>query len=180
MPAGSRSVRSGLTLLLVVALALPVSGCGFRLRGSETLSAGFPQLQLNLQQPGSEMAVLLRRTLRDAGVTLIEPDPDSFDVNLPLLSIGAEQLTVRPITVTARARAAQYDMQLLLPVSLSAGEIPLLEPEELTVQQVYYENTGNITGTLEEREVIQDEMRRQLINLLLRRLDGLAARQQGS
>jgi len=157
--------------ILLALLLLAVSGCGFSLRGSAALSGNLPELQLNLQQPNSEVARLLRRALQDANVSLGEFTESSANSDIPVLSVGAEQLVVQPITVTARARAAQYDIQIALPVNLIRGEDNLLGPEELTIQQVYYENTGNITGTQEEIEVIQGEMRRALITQLLRRLE---------
>ncbi|MEZ5491470.1 MAG: LPS assembly lipoprotein LptE [Gammaproteobacteria bacterium] len=157
---------------LLVALLLPVlSGCGFSLRGSDALSASLPELQLYLQQPGDEIAGLLRRALQDANVAVTEIDADTVNPGLPVLIVGAEQRRIRPITVTPRARAAQYDIRMTLPVSMIQGENQLLGPEDLIIQQVYYENTGNITGTLEEREVIQSELRRELVNRLLRRLE---------
>ena len=158
---------------------LAITGCGFSLRGSAALSGTLPELQLNLQQPNSEIARLLSRALRDANVTLHDVGDSAVDSaidrTIPVLSIGAEQLRVQPITVTPRARAAQYDIRLALPVNLISGENNLLGPEELTIQQVYYENTGNITGAQEEIEVIQGEMRRALVNQLLRRLEAVSS-----
>jgi LPS-assembly lipoprotein len=158
---------------ILTLLTIAVTGCGFSLRGSTALSGNLPELQLNLQQPNSEVARLLRRALEDANVVLHDINEDTLSTTVPLLSVGAEQLVVQPITVTPRARAAQYDIRITLPVNLSSGESNLLGPELLTVQQTYYENTGNITGTQEEIEVIQDEMRRGLVTQLLRRLEAI-------
>ena len=161
--------------ILLALLMLAVSSCGFSLRGSTALSGNLPELQLYLQQPNSEVAQMLRRALQDANVILTDVDVDSVGSAIPTLSVGAEQLVVRPITVTPSARAAQYDIRMALPVNLVSGGNNLLGPEELTIQQVYYENTGNITGTQEEIEVIQGEMRRTMISQLLRRLEAAAS-----
>jgi len=165
-----------LTRCLLLSLALlTAGGCGFSLRGSDALSARLPELQLVLQQPASEFATVLRRALRDAGVATRESDGTSLSESLPVLAVGAEQLRIRPITVTPRARAAQYDVRLAVPFSVALGQRSLIEAEELFLQQVYYENTGNIIGTLEERRVIEQELRRDLVNQLLRRLQAVAA-----
>ena len=164
-----------LATIALSAWMLILAGCGFSLRGSTVLSGDLPQLQLNLQQPNSEIAQLLSRALADANVSTLESPEYSADAVIPVLSVGAEQLTVQPVTVTPRARAAQYDIRISLPVSLIRGEATLLGPEEMTVQQVYYENTGNITGTQEEIKIIQGEMRRELVNQLLRRLEAVGS-----
>jgi LPS-assembly lipoprotein len=158
---------------ILALLTITVTACGFSLRGSAALSGNLPELQLNLQQPNSEVARLLRRALEDANVVLHDLDDENPSAAVPVLSVGAEQLVVQPITVTPRARAAQYDIRISLPVNLSNGETTLLGPEQLTIQQTYYENTGNIAGTQEEIEVIQDEMRRGLVTQLLRRLEAI-------
>ncbi|MBT8146839.1 MAG: hypothetical protein KJN90_08295 [Gammaproteobacteria bacterium] len=157
--------------LMLAILMLAVSACGFSLRGSAALSGNLPDLQLYLQQPNSEIARLLRSALQDANVVLHDLDQDSVNPAIPVLSVGAEQLVVQPITVTPGARAAQYDIRISLPVNLVDTTSNLLGPEELTIEQVYYENTGNIAGTQEEIEVIQAEMRRALVSQLLRRLE---------
>ncbi|MCB1672029.1 MAG: hypothetical protein R3F41_03465 [Gammaproteobacteria bacterium] len=161
--------------VLLTWILLVTTGCGFSLRGSDTLSGNLPRLQLYLQEPGGEMARLLREALEGANVAIQEIEPDTLDSSVPVLVVGAEQMRSRPITVTPRARAAQYDIRLVLPVQLLLGENRLLGPEDLSIQQVYYENTGNITGTIEEREIIQSELRRELVNQLLRRLEAAAA-----
>jgi len=159
--------KAGILILMAVLL----SGCGFSLRGSDAITGNLPALRLNLQQPNSETARLLRRALNEAGVDLVNADVAAGDI--PVLSIGAEQVTVQPVTVTPRARAAQYDIRIALPVTLTRGQNALLGPEDLVVQQLYFEDTENITGNQEEVAVIQSEMRRELVSRLLRRLESI-------
>ena len=45
--------------------------------------------------------------------------------------------------------------------------------ENLFVQRVYSEDTENIAGNLGEAEVIQSEMRRDLVNQVLRRMEAV-------
>ena len=158
---------------ILMLLALAVTRCGFSLRDSSMLAGNLPELKLNLQQPNSEVARLLRRALEDANVVLHDINDEPLDNTVPVLNVGAEQLIVRPITMTAQARAAQYDIRISLLVNLSSGDSNMLGPEQLSVQQIYYENTGNIVGTQEEIEVIQEEMRRGLVIQILRRLEAI-------
>ena len=174
----NRTYFSKLILLLALALAmaLTLAGCGFALRGNNTLSESLPEVQLNLQQPNTEMSRLIRRTLESSGIVVSESREGTFRSGVPVLSVGAEQLEVRPITVTPRARAAQYEIRISIQISLNDGNAAVFGPEDLTVDQTYYENTANITGTQEEIELIQGEMRRQLVNQLVRRLEAATRR----
>ena len=62
-------------------------------------------------------------------------------------------------------------MNLGVTISLVQNGQTLIAQENLVLQRVYFEDTNNITGTLAETEVIQAEMRRELVNRLLRRLE---------
>jgi outer membrane lipopolysaccharide assembly protein LptE/RlpB len=45
-----------------------------------------------------------------------------------------------------------------------------LEPETLFVERTYFQDVENISGNQEEAEIISAEMRRELINQMMRRL----------
>jgi outer membrane lipopolysaccharide assembly protein LptE/RlpB len=73
--------------------------------------------------------------------------------------------------VNPRARAAQYDIRLSVPVSLvRAGEF-LITEQNLMVERRHFEDIANIAGNREEVEIIAAEMRRDLVNQLMRRLE---------
>ena len=158
---------TALCLLLLTFLA----SCGFSLRSNEVISSSYSSLALNLQQPNSEFAQQLRRALLSSNVTLLDSDDLQSISDTPVLSVSAEQVNVQPVTVTPLARAAQYEMRLSVTVSLVLDNQNLIDSENLMVQQVYYEDIENIAGNLGEVELIQTEMRRNLVNQLLRRLE---------
>lgn len=155
-------------LLLVTMISL--SACGFSLRGSDSITDSLPALVLNLQQPNGEIALLLRRALDNAGVEVIELEDLQQPTDVPVLSVGAEQSAIRPATLTPRARAAQYDVSISVQASLIQGDTEIFGPEELTRQQIYYEDVDTLTGNQEEAEVIRGELRAELVEQILRRL----------
>lgn len=153
---------------------LSLGSCGFSLRGSDQLLAGFPDLVLNLQQPAGELSVLLQRRLDRAGVnTVIGTSTDQG--NIPVLTVEAEQLVSRPVTVNPRARAAQYELLMSVTISIAGTSAMMLEPEVLSVEKLFFENIETISGNLEEMQVIQAEMRRELLDQILRRLAAVSA-----
>lgn len=158
---------------LLVVLAGMLAACGFTLRGADRIADSLPGLYLNLQQPNGEFARVLRRSLANADVDILSDGSGMA----PVLSVSAEQLVVRPVTVTPSARAAQYDIRMGFTVSLAQGNAILLGPEDLLIQQVYYEDTENIVGNLGEVETIQREMRQDLVDQLMSRLAAIDTRQ---
>ena len=144
------------------------------MRGNELINSRFSELQLNLSQPNSEFSRMLRRSLDAAEVsTELVDSLEELDLTSPVavLAIGDEQISNRPVTVNARARAAQYEMRLSVTIALGQANEMLIEPETLFVDRTYFEDIENLAGNREEVEIIAAEMRRELVNQLMRRLE---------
>ena len=135
------------------------------------LSSKFQVIQLDMEQPNSEFSRLLRRSLEVADVTIEALLPTNSDS--PVLLVSNERIVSRPITVNSRARAAQYEMRLSINIALGRAEKTLIPPETLMVERIYFEDIANIAGTQEEVEIITAEMRRELVNQLMRRLEAV-------
>tara|TARA_B110000858_G_scaffold49124_1_gene56672 strand:- start:48053 stop:48559 length:507 start_codon:yes stop_codon:yes gene_type:complete len=159
--------------LVLPTLLLALSNCGFSLRGNDVLSANFSELQFYSEQPNSELIRLLRRSLDGADVNVTLVTLDEVDSNIAMLGIANEQLISRPVTINPRARAAQIELRLSVDMALILGEQNLLEPETLFVERSYFQDIENISGNQEEAEIISTEMRRELINQMMRRLAAL-------
>lgn len=159
-----------LRTLVLPALLLALSNCGFSLRGNDVLSANFSELQFFSEQPNSELARLLRRSLDGAEVNVTLVSLDEADSNIAVLGLANEQLISRPVTINPRARAAQIELRLSVDMAVILDEQTLLEPETLFVERTYFQDVENISGNQEEAEIISAEMRRELINQMMRRL----------
>ncbi len=169
-------MRNLLFGFVISTCALSLSGCGFTLRGNENFTAQLTSLQLSLEQPNSELSRLLRSNLEAAGVTvnLIESvGPVESESDMAHLVITNEQVVSRPVTINERARAAQYEMRMSITISLGQSTSYVIEPESLVVQRIYFEDIENISGNREEVEIISAEMRRELVNQLMRRLEAV-------
>lgn len=159
---------------IFIGISLILAGCGFSLRSNDIITAKFVSLELQLEQPNSELAGLLKRNLEIAAVSLAEPGNDATAASAPILHLGAEQLVSRPVSVNPRARAAQYELRLSVEAALSLDANFLMGPETLVVERSYFEDIESIVGNQEELEIIATEMRRELINQLLRRLEAIS------
>ena len=158
-------------LLILSCVSVILSSCGFSLRGSDVLSSKLQVIQLDMEQPNSEFSRLLRRSLEVADVSIEAVALTNSDS--PVLLVSNERIVSRPITVNPRARAAQYEMRLSINIALGNAERYLISPETLMVERIYFEDIANIAGTQEEVEIITAEMRRELVNQLMRRLEAV-------
>ena len=156
--------------LVISTLFLVLSSCGFSLRGSDVLSTNFSELQFYTEQPNSELARLLRRSLDRSEVNVTLINLDEAGSNVALLGIANEQLVSRPVTINPRARAAQIELRLSVDMGLLLGQQTLLEPETLFVERTYFQDVENISGNQDEVEIITAEMHRELINQIMRRI----------
>lgn len=153
---------------VIILLPVVLNSCGFTLRGGNSISSSFSGLALDLDQPNSEFSRLLRRSLQVAGVdtSLSASSPDSA-----VLRVSNERLVNRAVTVNPRARAAQYELRLSVDIAIERANASILAPQTLTVERTYFEDIANIAGTRDEVEIITNEMRRDLVDQLLRRLE---------
>jgi len=150
---------------------IALNQCGFTLRSNEVISSRFNSIQLNLQPPNSELSRLLRRRLDIAGVETQLLTTNSPNINQPILVISDEQMTSRPVTFNPRARTAQQEMRLSITILFEQGEQMLIKPETLFVERTYFEDVENIAGNQEEVVIIRAEMRGELVNQIMRRLE---------
>lgn len=167
-------IRRLLLHLLPALVLATLAGCGYNLRGSGSEAQGFTDLRLQLPASEPEFERILRRGLQTAGIRAYDAGDDNA-TNFPLLAIGPEQFSGRPASTTVQARAAQITLRLTVRVNLSDGETVLIDRESLNVERTYYQDLRNIAGNREEAELLREEMRRDLVAQLMRRLE--AARQ---
>ena len=80
-------------------------------------------------------------------------------------------MTNRPVTFNPRARTAQQEIRLSITILFEQGEQMLIRPETLSVERTYFEDVENIAGNQEEVVIIRAEMRGELVNQIMRRLE---------
>ena len=151
-------------------LAFVLSSCGFALRGATTGPIASDTVFVQSAQANSELTQALSAALTDAQLRLLDSAQGAHYV----LQIGAEQFNSRTSTVNGRARAAQYTLQLSTEVSLSQQGNEIVNEETLSVERSYFEDTANIAGSTQEVAILQEEMRRELVEQVMRRLRAAA------
>ncbi len=154
------------SLFLILITALPLAGCGFHLRGTAQLPAALQTLSLTSTDGDSEIVSELRRSLLASDINVL----DSPQGSTYALLIGAEESSERVLSVNSNARAGEYELTMSVPYQLRSGGATVLGPETLVIEKVYLADPNSAVAKAEERELMEEEMRRELVSLILRRL----------
>lgn len=146
---------------------LLLSSCGFHLRGSKDFSAQVKSIFIDGTPRYSDLGRELRRAFSGVKVNVVE---DKFDAELVLL-IKQDQKGKRVLSLSSSGQANQYELsyQLQFLVLNKAGE------ERLPIQTIkllreYSYDPNLILAMVSEEQRLQQDMLRQAVDQLLRRL----------
>lgn len=152
--------------LPVTLATLLLAGCGFALRGTATLPAALQPLYLEGVNDSTPIRRELQRVLVDNRVSLADDlKSSSFS-----LAVGNEQSTERALSVNANARAGEYEIVMSANYQIRKGTAAAQSPQTVTVTKVYLADPENAIAKTEEANIIRNEMRREMAQLILRRL----------
>ena len=155
-----------LRLLTVLFVSLVLAGCGFTLRGNAELPATLQPLHLDNINDSSAMGRELLRVMVSNKVALA----GETGATVYSLALGAEKLSERAISVNANARAGEYEIILTVPFQLKRGNAVAIPQQVVSLTKVYLADPENAVAKSEEAVIIQNEMRQEVAQLILRRL----------
>ncbi len=158
--------------LLAIALAAALSGCGFHLRNSLTLPADTPAVMVQSSTRYSELVKLLERGLRASGAEVASAD-DKVE-GAARLQIRSERWGDLPIAIDDQGRAQEFSLRYATVFAFYRGDGSLLVPEQvIELSRDYVSPPEDVTGTTTEREILADELRREMSASILRRIDSV-------
>ncbi|MDH5738512.1 MAG: LPS assembly lipoprotein LptE [Gammaproteobacteria bacterium] len=167
-------VRTGMLLCLVLLLG----ACGFHLRGLGSATDNqIETLYLTTADPYSQMSSQLIRQLERMGVELVASGA-SADVQV---SLSRERFSRRAASTTSNISVAEYELRLEVDLTLSrpgkaSGDPPLTTPVmTLSEESVYTFDNTSLVGSNEEESLLLNEMRRLLVEEIIRRTNSVVA-----
>ncbi|SDB64136.1 LPS assembly lipoprotein LptE [Pseudomonas sp. NFACC13-1] len=156
--------------LLVVGLAVLLSACGFQLRGTGTTELAIKELDLSARDAYGETVKMLRQTLENSGVKVYNGAPYK-------LVLASEQQSQRSLSYAGAGRSAEYELTNVLNYEIRGQNDLTLLDDKLQVQKVYLHDGNNITGSDQESIEVRGEMRRELVQRMMLRLQQLSPAQ---
>jgi len=164
--------------LTALILAATLTGCGFHLRNKLALPADMPAVQVDSAVRYSELVKFLNRGLRSSGATVVE-DGDTLPVagktpGVARLQIRSERWGDLPIAIDAQGRAQEYSLRYAVVFSFLRPDGSVIVPEQaVELSRDYVSPPQDATGTTTEREILADELRREMSASILRRIDSV-------
>ena len=158
-----------LTALLLLATTLMAAGCGFQLRSWDFSETG---LSIHVQADRmSRMAAPLRDALRQAGV---ETSASADDADL-VVHLVDERRNRRVASLTAGARAAEFELDMGVRFGIRTGQESLSNPAWIQASRTFSIDRDNLAGSSEEEALIEQELQAALAQQILRSLNAVVA-----
>ena len=149
--------------LIVAALLITLSACGFHLRGQGTLP--FSTLFVSGPAAGNLMNEL-RQTLIRRGVKLVDKQKDS-EVTLIVLSDTQEKSI---LSLSGAGRAQEYELRKRIEFRIVDAKNPDLPAAEILSKRVVSYSDAQILGKESEEALLYRDMEKDAIQQLLRRI----------
>ena len=155
---------------LVMGLTVLLSACGFQLRGTGTTELAITELDLSARDAYGDTVKMLRQTLESSGVKIYSGAPYK-------LVLTNEQQTQRSLSYAGAGRSAEYELSSVLSYEVRGRNNLMLLDDKLQVQKVYLHDGNNITGSDQESSEVRGEIRRDLVQRMMLRLQQLTPTQ---
>lgn len=156
--------------LLVMGLAVLLSACGFQLRGTGTTQLTFKELDVSARDAYGPTVAQLTQLLKNSGVNVHQ----GAEYKLVLASENEAQ---RAVSYTGAARSAEYELTETVNYEIRGSRGLLLKEDKVQVQKIYVQDSNNLMGSDQEANQIRSEMRSQLVQNLVQRLQLLTPEQ---
>lgn len=149
--------------LMVIGLAVLLSACGFQLRGTGTADFALKEVDLQARNAYGDTVKQVRQVLENSGVKVHAGAPYT-------LSLANEKESKRTASYTSNARSAEYELTTTLDYEIRGEKNLLLLNDQLEVQTTYVHDENNLIGSDQESGQLRQEMRRELVQQMVLRL----------
>ncbi len=150
-----------------------LTSCGFQLRGASSVTLP-PELRLLRVSMGAGFPPLLievRNSLRVLGNVKLTEDATA---SVPVLNLLNEQSISEVLSIDSTGRINAYLLSYRVDFSLTGADgKPLLPVQAVKLQREYTFDRLNVLATEHQSEFLQNEMRRDAAQQILRRLASL-------
>jgi len=155
-------------------LYLILSGCGFHLRGatSAALPAELSSMRVTMGGAGyPPLLVEMRNSLLALGGVRLT---DDVSASVPVLQLQNESSATQVLAIDSSGRISAYLINYRVDYSLiGADKKPLLRNQSVKLQREYGFDRLNVIATEKQSEFLQNEMRRDVVQQIIRRLASL-------
>ena len=156
--------------LLVMGLAVLLSACGFQLRGTGTNELSIKELDVSARNSYGETVTQLRQVLENSGVHVYTGAPYK-------LVLVDEKETQRNLSYASAGRASDIELSSVLSFEVQGRDHLPLMGDKIQIQKVVSHDGNNLVGSDSEVIQVRKEMRRDLVQRMMLRLQLLTPEQ---
>jgi LPS-assembly lipoprotein len=161
---------------LIFGVTLLLAACGFQLRGTGGSSASLPEawksMHLVTVSPNSEFSRAVIAQLAANGVQWTDRQSANFS-----LVLSPENFTQRSLSLNAEARVAEFELTMTSQFSIvDASNKEIVPRSSVTVIKQMENDPRNVVGKEGEVQLVQNEMRVDLAQQIVRRVNFYATR----
>ena len=161
---------SALRYLLISALVLVLSACGFQLRGKADLPAEMERTQMVVEDGNSTLARRVRTLLEQNGVRLVGGDEATAILEIPL-----NEVVTSVLTIADNARVREYRISHTVQFRLvDAAGNELLTTQTLRQAREISFDEQKILASSREQEYLKQDLAEDLARLLVSRLESVS------
>lgn len=163
----NRVVLSGFLGFLMLSLA----ACGFQLRGSASVPEALKTLYIqgvNTQQ--DEFGIELKRALVRNGIRVVE----DYEEGASLFTVLENRFKRHVLSVGSDAKVREYEIEtwVIYQVSDENGEL-IGNKQRVEARRDYQFDRGQILAMDEQERVLRDDLNKQMVQSILRRLSAM-------
>jgi LPS-assembly lipoprotein len=164
-----RWTRRGGSVLLLAAL-LVLTGCGFALRGEAQLPPELAQMRLDMADVGPPIRRELAASLERAGVELMPADATGVAV----MRVPVNAAFTEALTISEQARVREYAVRHRVVFELRSADGSVLMPEqEILLERDFVFDERDALGVAGQEEALRQDMEREMVRAILRRIESL-------
>ncbi len=154
---------------------LLLNACGFHLYGQQSAKLPASLATLRLSAPAyAPLTVEMRNALKGrAGIRLVE----DIDASVATLTLSDEHISSQVQAIDITGKVSDYLLNYSVTFSLNAADGKVLLPSQvIKLQREYTFDKLNVLAKAREDEFLRQEMRRDAVQQILRRLANLTPR----
>jgi LPS-assembly lipoprotein len=148
---------------------LAVSGCGFRLAGSDPLPGVLARPYLSLKDPYTDFSREFEHQLKSAGATL-QPVRANSTATIDVTRDSVEQ---RTLSVTAQNIPTEYEITYTVTFTVRGPDKELLAPQTISLSKDFSFEENVLLAKEHEADILRQQMARDLVAIAMRRLTSL-------
>lgn len=157
---------------LVLAGALILAGCGFKLRGEADLPDSLRQLRLDMSDTGPRIKRDLVAALERAGVVLMPADA----LGVAVLRVPVNQAYSEALTISEQARVREYAVRHRVEFEVLAADGVIVLPRQvILLERDFVFDERDALGVAGQEEALRGDLEREMVRAILRRIEAVGA-----